>query len=395
MHRVGLLILAACSYEPGRAAVDAGVEPPADDADVGSKMFTALHVPSSAAHAGIGNVQLAGAHAIDTDACTLDGTLPTDVACDHVAQQPQGPELAVLRVGTLAIDASATVRVTGTRPLIVIAAGAITIAGMLDAGARDMQPGAGGFGTAVGGSGQHQSLFLDSGGGGGGHATAGGVGGGANGLSAEIAAGGAGGAVAGDPAITVLVGGSAGGSGLGGDNDTGLCRPPPGAGGGAVQLSSPVAISITGAVRAGGGGGRGGIGNDETNCLNRGSGSGGGSGGAIVLQAPMIGVAAGALVSATGGGGGGGSTVSINGGDGGDGGTAGGGAGGASPGGYGSLGGTGGSNTPPTAGETHTSGDGNGGGGGGAAGRIAVFGAAQGTAKLDGTIVPTAFSSTY
>ena len=73
---------------------------------------------------------------------------------------------------------------------------------------------------------------------------------------------------------------------------------PGGAGGGAIQLSSRMAISITGTIVAGGAGGEG-------SPLNAAvGGGGGGAGGYIGFDSGSLAIDAGAIVAANGGGGG-------------------------------------------------------------------------------------------
>jgi hypothetical protein len=416
--RVALVLLAGCGFQHGAlGGSGSNGDAAVDDADASSAdaspdsgggtntSFVALHVPAASSAAGSAGLTLTTSTTIDTDALTVGGSITTSgVVFDHVAQSPSGPQLAVLHVSTLLVNTAVVVRVTGSRPLVVIASGAITIVGRLDASGRNALPGAGGgfpaTGDRPGAQGAHNMTYCDAGGGGAGHATGGGIGGNVSGtgsVSGETcaASGGTPGGIAGDAPITVLAGGSGGGPGRGGAaGNVAQCVAAGGAGGGAIQLSSATSITIEGDINVGGGGGTGGVGDDTTNCTNRGSGGGGGSAGSIVLQSPSITVAAGAGLVAHGGGGGGGAAVGVNGGDGGDGGAAAGTAG-TSGGNYGAIGGAGGASSAPGNGGSNTGGDGNGAGGGGAAGRIAVFRSASGTATLVGTISPAPFSGTY
>ena len=249
---------------------------------------------------------------IDTSNLEIQGfTLPKGVWIDEQPQRPEGsaapagPALAVLHTRAFQVDQGAIVRVVGSRPLGVVASGDIAIAGTLDAGAHGVEPGAGGAIPGAGdGKGETGSNTNDTGGGGAGFGTMGARGGNAG---APSSPGGAGGPEAGDTNLTVLVGGSGGGSGY-----VNGCLSPPamdalgGAGGGAIQLFAKGTIRILGSgrIHAGGGGGSGG-----TNCpvgptANKGGGGGGGgSGGAIFLQARVVDHAG--ILAANGGAGGG------------------------------------------------------------------------------------------
>ncbi len=330
-----------------------------------------LHLAAGDSIAGTAALSLSGTIAIDTGALTLTGaTLPAGVTLDARPQLGGGPELAVLHVGSLTVAGGAQVRVTGTRPLVIVADGDVQVDGLVDASARDATPGAGGsapaMGGGAGGAGSHLPQYSDSGGGGGGFGGAGAAGGAVSGCTTAVVAGTAG-TVFGDAAIAQLVGGAGGGSGSGA-----VCPiNPGGGGGGALQITSAMRIQIgtTGQLLAGGGGGSGGTdcGNSDGN-----SGGGGGSGGAIVLQAPMIGNAG--VIAANGGGGGG--SGSGGGGSGQPGqnaqASATPAAGGTGSGSSGTTGGAGAAgSTPPVDGTTNTCGN-NAGGGGGGLGRIAA-----------------------
>jgi hypothetical protein len=289
------------------ARPDAGPPPIADDV---------AHVPDDGEFAGTADLALATALRIDTTALTIDDAAPpAGVVFDVWPQDGGGPELAVLHVRRLDVAATGRVRVTGRRPLVVIAGADIVVAGIIDAGARRSEPGAGGAaaggGPGAGGIGR-TSLRSDSGGGGGGHGATGASGGDAGcdlgGCSLD---GGAAGVAYGAPTLAILQGGSGGGATPMVDG----CAPKAtGAGGGAIQLYAATTIRISGAIGAGGGGGAGG-----SRCAsNWAAGGGGGAGGAIYLQAPALALTG--IVAANGGGGGGSAGETGAGGDGSDGG---------------------------------------------------------------------------
>lgn len=262
---------------------------PADPVDP----FTPSHVDAAVGR-GQG-VLVLGDAVIDTTTLLIDGAPPPAGGILSTAPQPGGPELAIWHVGGLTIEPGATVRVIGSRPLVIVADYDIELAGVLDASARAAVPGPGGSapssGLGAGGDVVPPPDNCDPAGGGGGFAQAGAPGGG---ICPDP---GLGGPAHGDASIAILVGGSGGGTGA-----PGLCVPAPGgAGGGAVQLTAFRAIVVTtsGAIVVGGGGGAGG---PECGMLDGGGGSGGGAGGAIFLEARALQIEG--LLRADGGGGG-------------------------------------------------------------------------------------------
>jgi hypothetical protein len=364
-----LAFAGACGFAPQLSPGDG-----ATLGDDGGTDFVPLHVPEGGRKPGTGALEL-GTITIDTTALSINGTLPAGVTFDSWPQTG-GPELAVLHVSTLTVDAGATVHVVGARPLVVIASGAIEIDGRIDGSADHDVPGPGGalpgVGAGAGGSGMFSPSYRDGGGGGAGNAMPGAAGGDATCfiVACTAAPGGVVGATSGDAAVSVLIGGSGGGA----STPSGCASTVGGAGGGALQLSTPATISIAlgGVVTAGGGGGAGGM---NGNC-NWGSGGGGGSGGAIVLQAKTVTNAG--VVAANGGGGGGGAGEPAGTGTHGQAGENGlastfAALGGADLGQWSSAGGNGGALAADAQpGATDQDDDGNGGGGGGSVGRIAI-----------------------
>ncbi len=302
----------------------------------------------------------------------LSGTLDTgiDSTCDHLVDVT-GVQACVIAGTAIVITSGARARAVGTRPLVLVATGAITIGvdGKLDAGSeRAVTSGPGAPAGACTGL---VSASNDDGGGGGG---AGGsfVGAGGNGGIGDTNDTGAptgsshGGAAAGGTVPTGLRAGCRGG--YGGRAVSGSTVGVGGRGGGAVYLIGGTEIQISGLVTAYGGGGAGGH--------EKGGGGGGGSGGMIGLDAPVVTVAASGAVAANGGGGGeGGSSMQPPGDNGSDGTStvdrAAGGANSVSTGGNGGAGSSG----LATGGTAGQSGGGGGGGGGGGAGFIYVRGA--------------------
>jgi hypothetical protein len=208
-----------------------------------------------------------------------------------VATAPTGSFGCVLAGTTITVEA--TLRATGSRPLILIASESITIkgSGVIDVGShRGATPelGAGADPSQDCPPGQPPK-FHGGGGAGGSFLGLGGTGG-----PSVSAAGGTPGPPVTEP--NQLRGGCAG------QGTPGPTTPTPvqgGHGGGAVLLIAGQLISVDGAINAAGGGGEGGPPDA--------GGGGGGSGGMIVLDAPTI--TGNGLILASGGGGGGGSST--------------------------------------------------------------------------------------
>lgn len=268
-------------------------------------MLVVSHLDPAATTAGSTNLVLADATTIDTTAQSISGQVLAVGVFTLETQPGGGPQLAVLRVGSLTVPSASTVRVIGSRPLLVIAQTDITISGILNGGARQGEPGPGGSAQSTARAGQgtagaNDGNIGDSGGAGGGYGTVGGTGGAAgnNNMSLSVPRT-AGGPAYGDAVLTMLAGGGGGGVGS-------PCTQLGGAGGGAIQLSSYGAVHIAGVVTVGGGGGARG-----TICANTGgSAGGGGSGGAIFVEAPRVEVSG--TLAANGGSGGAGSDSPAN-----------------------------------------------------------------------------------
>ncbi|MDY0002111.1 MAG: hypothetical protein RBU30_12510, partial [Polyangia bacterium] len=220
-----------------------------------------------------------------------------------IVLQTYGPDLWVIHFRNVTIGTPRSVRVVGSRGLALVAAGAVTIQGVLDASARGATPGAGGrysgssawtgpgtspdglVGAALPGA---VCEFQRPSGGGGGHAGAGGNGGGTF-TGADTIAGGVGGAAIGSQQLQPIYGGGRG-------NGTEVTQS--GAGGGVLIITArdSITLSVTpsplgdllGRCDASGGGGQS-------------SGAGGGAGGSLFLEAPTIQV--GGWIRAVGGGG--------------------------------------------------------------------------------------------
>jgi len=205
--------------------------------------------------------------------------------------QSGGPNVDVLVFNSLSVSAGVTLTLTGTNPIILAVYGAASISGTVNASASGTAaPGAGGDNAGycgTGGTETADSLGGVRGGGGGGRAVAGGTG--AGNANVNLVAGGT---ASGSSGASPLLGGCAGGQG--GEGGTGAAA---GLGGGAVQISAAVSLTISAgaAIETNGGAGAAGGG-------GAGGGGGGGSAGDILLQAPTV--TQNGMLSANGGAGG-------------------------------------------------------------------------------------------
>ncbi|MGE0867209.1 MAG: hypothetical protein AB7P03_01510 [Kofleriaceae bacterium] len=302
----------------------------------------------------------------------------------------QGAALGVFVMHRLQVDASAIVKLTGSRSAILVVATTATIDGIIDGSAGcpgDVScagPGGGAGaaynGTAGGcGAGQPGTFDAtdddDAGGGGG----AGGLAGEAGGAAGAFSAG-AGGIACVDPTLEPLIGGSGGGGGGPGEAAV-VVRG--GGGGGALQITAFETLVVSGGITMAGAGGAGGT--RSPGESNSAAGSGGGGGGSVLLEAPEVEVTG--LVAANGGGGGGGGSSVYSGAAGGSGLPDTAQAVGGNPGqfGGGSKGGNGGSLAGVATKANNVADDENGGGGGGGAGTIYIR---SRTSMLPGQISP-------
>jgi hypothetical protein len=225
-----------------------------------------------------------------TGSVTMSGTLDTKTAAQCSAAPATWtaagqPDVCVIAAGDIMVESD--VVVTGSLPLVLVAANTIVIAATLDVSSHGTQTrGAGGGSpqcTGMDGANGNATLGEAAGGGAGGtFETPGGNGGIANSQSAV--------ACPAQVAHTPLRGGMDGGTGgayQGGVTTSGF-------GGGAVFLAAGASITVNGVIDASGGGGDGGT--------NSAGGAGGGAGGMIAVYAPVI--SANGTLMANGGGGG-------------------------------------------------------------------------------------------
>jgi hypothetical protein len=360
-------------------AIDApDIDAPAIDAPIIDIVF----LPPAHEMPGTGAVTIDSLTTIDTSANATPPNLGPGTSYTVATPTGGGPDILVLHTGSLTVNS--TLRIVGRRPFAIVAGGAITVNGTIDASATgtatpgpsgaltDTGMGAGNPGRHITGVGTAGQTSADSGGGGASYGSLGGQGGDAfcagGCIVDQTVPGGTAGPLY-NATRTQLLGGSGGGSTP--DATANCLGLDGGAGGGALLIYSAVSITVNGAgaIEANGGGGARGI-----DCMPSGStsGGGGGSGGQIELQAPAYTVT-GAIVA---NGGGGGGAADSNNGDGmaGSDGTnnstpAAGGAGTLPNGGNGGAGAAGGSTAE---GGQDMGSDQNGGGGGGGTGLITI-----------------------
>jgi hypothetical protein len=280
---------------------------------------------------------------------TISTTVTIDTDSDQRCAAVVGTIRAsscVLAFETIDVAGTGVVKAIGTRPLVLLASGSLSVAGTIDLASHRVGGGSGGAAGTNPGACDGGIVPTMGGGGAGGSFSATGGSGGHNATNI----GGTPGAVV--PA-TVLRGGCDGQVGAGQTAGAG------GHGGGAVALIAGGSVVVSGKVLTSGAGAGGAAAGGS-------GGGGGGSGGMLVLDAPSISVAG--VFLAVGGGGGEGSGVSASGNPGADPIGGGGGVGGSGSAANGGDGGNGGGsqNLAGSNGVGSTAGSGGGGGGVGA-----------------------------
>jgi hypothetical protein len=229
----------------------------------------------------------------------LQGTLDTEHSTQCLPQVPPSwtatqPDACIVVGDTVTVMST---RVTGLRPLVIVAQTQISVNGALDAGSHRSTFVGAGAGAASASDcppfSANPGLGPPGGGGAGGSFSFpggnGGTGDGVNQPGGKAAP-----QIVGSP--TRLRGGCRGQPGAGGAQTDG------GAGGGAMYLVSAGTIAISGRIDVSGAGGAG--------QSSQHGGGGGGSGGMIVLHASSIATTSTTILVANGGGGGGGAAVS-------------------------------------------------------------------------------------
>jgi hypothetical protein len=315
---VGLL-LAGCGFHPNAGSSDSntgsntgsdgGINllPDGADAPAECRSWHPQHFDACAIPAPSTGLDLDGAWTFLTDTGVLTGA-STITPVGGALAQSGGPEAYLISIQSLKIEATGSLRVIGAMPLIVASWGDIDVLGSIDAGST--AAGSAGAGaspptsctaSAAGGATQGGiGVSTGGSGGGGGGAFHGNGGHGGIGDNPPGPAGGVGGVAVSPPAI--VRGGCSGAPSGAAGSDPSASDPTAvatgGIGGGALQLSSRTAITISGHVLAGGGGGGGAP--DNSAC----GGGGGGAGGFLGFDASAI-AFTNATIAANGGGGGG------------------------------------------------------------------------------------------
>jgi hypothetical protein len=223
------------------------------------------------------NIQISGNCTFDTYAGTADCLYDSDYRFQKITQTDVNQtEVGVFVMGSLTVGPNATITVTGSRPIMIVTSGAMTIKGMMTAmpGVEMNRSNGGGYNAPLSGAVDHKGR----GPGGGGAPT--GTNGGGGGAYCGKGGGTNGGTPYGSAEISPLDGGSSGGMGF----------DMAGGGGGAIQLVSATSITLTTLAKINVGGGGGVL-----------FGDGGGSGGAVLLEAPVV--MMGGTIAANGGGG--------------------------------------------------------------------------------------------
>jgi hypothetical protein len=266
----------------------------ADPQHLGSgDTFSCFAAPSNCrvAFAGPGPVTVT----FDTDNSVVTATNQPSIDCVKFGSPytPVGAAASVVvaHVGGVDLPQNSTIKVIGSRGLILISDGNVDLSGTVTVAAALTVPGPGAPSPLGTGTMGESAGGPETGSGGAGHASLGGAGG-----AAGTGTVGAGGNPYGTAAGFALEAGSTGANGVGAPGSAG-------AGGGVLQISSCTRIhaKTTTLINASGGGAMG-----ETAA----AGSGGGSGGTLILEAPSIEVASGHLALAANGGGGGGGNSS-------------------------------------------------------------------------------------
>ncbi|MBL8919511.1 MAG: hypothetical protein JNJ54_11660 [Myxococcaceae bacterium] len=242
-----------------------------------------------------GILELNGAASFNSTTLAFGGAWPTPRPLTAEVMTPTGPAV-VLVFDSFYMNSTSSLRLTGNRPVILLAHTAIILSNaVIDASGRGTIPGAAGnlnCGTSAGGNGGTNNNTAAGAGGAGSFHSPGAPGGGGSTFTTGGTAG-----VSRTRMRFALVGGCPGGNGGGTQGGVG------GAGGGAVQLVARFGILMDDSKILVNGAGGAGAGGSVTMTQGPGGGGGGGSGGTIVIQSPYV-VATRSYVLSNGGGGG-------------------------------------------------------------------------------------------
>jgi hypothetical protein len=269
-------------------------QPRCRDIDPSNRLGTYLDMVQNPADLDMGS----GSWFVDASRGTVSGPGPTITVPNFLAPSATGgPAIRVFVVNNLNIGNVDVFADSGMNyAAAFLAAGTITISGTLNV---DGSLGSTSDPSCVGGQGfataaQENGACIMVPGGGGGGAT----GGASTGTMADSSGSlkEPGGAAFGTDPLEPLIGGCAGGGAK--NTNTGDNFTSGTSGGGAIQLSSRVAISVRGQIVANGQDGTGG-GDQGALCTDTIFGAG--AGGSVLLEAPAVSLAAGSVVSAIGG----------------------------------------------------------------------------------------------
>ena len=297
-ERLLLLALGACSFDGpavnGQHGVDGG--PGVDAPTVALRCEDWMPVPHHVTPCDLGlpqgslELSTLGTYTWDTTLAKLSDPMGATVPVTSVDQ----PGALVANVDRFELAQGTTLRIAGSRPLIIAAWQTIEIAGTVDVGSHADSLGAGASDqdcTAM--VGENDGFGGGSGGGGGGGFQGPGGKGGLGDDDGSPNVGGDGGDMLALPAFPR---GGCSGANSGHQSISSTTVSHGGHGGGALQLTARLSITSTGTLTAGGQGGEGAPVNTE--C----GGGGGGAGGYLGFEAPSLHLAG--TIAANGGGGG-------------------------------------------------------------------------------------------
>jgi hypothetical protein len=278
------------------ASVDASTPtvdavPPADVIPIDCSGWTSLYFDTCALPMASDLNFTTGVWTINTSSQTVTDPLGSAFTpASLVISQDGGVEAWLITASDITVDADASVRVIGARPLIMASTDDIDVLGLIDVSAG----GAGSEPSICSATAPQPGQAEGSGSGAGGGGAFNGDGGDGSGGESP-GTGGAGGTSVALP--DSIRGGCAGA--MGGDTEGG----PGGLGGGALLLAARNSVVVSGVLSAGGQGGRGALADSA-------GGGGGGSGGLLVLESMAVNVPG--VMVANGGGGGAGSNGNMS-----------------------------------------------------------------------------------
>jgi hypothetical protein len=293
---ITLLFVAGCGFSSPAGAPDAQITPVIDAA-----VDTSMPSGPDAAMCVAGVVDICG---MPAPAMPFDVTAPTplDTGRDPRCKTVMVAGHDVCLIYATEVTITATLTVTGNRPLALVSASTMMVTGAIDAGSHGPQVGPAADDACAFASNPQNDRGGAGGGAGGGLTLAGGDGGTGNtnkNMTGSTGAGGTHGATVPTPALRGGCRGQKGGD----EQPGGFSGGAGGHGGGALYLAARQSVTVSGSIGATGAGGAGGG--------SQSGGGGGGSGGMVVIESASITVSG--QISANGGGGGQGGGRLLNG----------------------------------------------------------------------------------